>query len=260
MADKLYSKYFENLPDKSVLFKGQKLIVQIPFDWIDKEVTTINQTTVETLGFFEGYIFDDISKNDITEAVCKFTMKLPCNVVLTPSHIVESFMTLENVEKETIEKVKIYNLVFMQDDIFMVSTSLVQKLSISDKFIYLMLSGQLPHTIKYAEIPILWQKCADMNGSGDLSSNFNTFALIVMNLARDYDDPTVMFRHVYEKYYAKNVFSANMIHYWDIPKYTSAFSCLTATDAKYGLTVNMERESRKGANANTKSPIEEVIK
>ena len=260
MAEKLFSKYFENLPNKSVLFKGQKLIVQIPFDWVDQGVTSINQTTVETLGFFEGYIFDDIDNNDIAQAVNKFTMKLPCNVVLTPSHIVESFMTIENVETETLEKVKVYNLIFMQDDVFMVSTSLVQKLNISDKFIYLMLSGQLPHTIKYAEIPILWQKCADMNGSGDLNSNFNTFALIVMNLARDFDDPTIMFRYIYDKYYAKGVYTANMIHYWNIPKYTSGFTSITATDAKYGLTVTMERTARKGANANVKSPIEEVIK
>ena len=141
----------------------------------------------------------------------------------------------------------------------MASTSLVKDLDISDKFIYLLLVGQLPSTIKYEEIPNLWQQCADMNGSGNLKSNFNTFALIVMNLARDYDDPSVEFRKVYEKYYAKGIYNAKMIHYWAIPKYTSGFTSLTATDTKYGLTVTMERTNGEHKK-NIPSPIEEVIK
>ena len=255
----IYNKYFETMPDKSVVFKGQKLIIQIPKDWIDKNITQIEQTTISTFGFFEGYIFDDMNQTEIENADHKFTMKLPCNVILKPSHITESSKIEEKLETDTLEKVKIYNLVFLQDDIFMASTSLVKDLDISDKFIYLLLVGQLPSTIKYEEIPNLWQQCADMNGSGNLKSNFNTFALIVMNLARDYDDPSIEFRKVYEKYYAKGIYNAKMIHYWAIPKYTSGFTSLTATDTKYGLTVTMERTNGEHKK-NIPSPIEEVIK
>lgn len=260
MANAIYDKYFSVLPNKNVLFKGQKLVVQIPLRWIEQDITNITQTTVETFGLFEAYIFDDMNNSDISKADHIFTMKLPCNIIMKPSHITESFKTEMNVETDTLEKVKVYNLVFLQDDIFMVSTSLVQDLNISDKFIYLLITGQLPKTIKYEELPVLWQKCAAMNGSGDLSSNFNTFALIVMNLARDYDDPTIQFRHVFEKYYAKGIFNANMIHYWAIPKYTSGFASLTATDSKYGLTVSMEREAKKGSKQDVANPIEEAIK
>jgi hypothetical protein len=258
MAD-IYDKYFEIMPNKNVLFKGQKMIIQIPMDWIDEGITNITQTTVETLGLFEGYIFDDINNSDITQCDHKFAMKLPCNIIMKPSHITESSKIVENVEKEIMEKVKIFNLVFLQDDVFMVSDSLVQDLNISDKFIYLLLTGQLPETIKYDELPSIWQQCSDMNGSGDLSSNYNTFALIVMNLARDYENPMIQFRHVFEKYYAKGVYNAKMVHYWNIPKFTSGFASLTATDSKYGLTVSMEREATKPGTS-VPSPIEEAIK
>src|SRR5574344_1856205 len=60
----LFKKYFEVLQNKSVVFKGQKLIVQIPLDWLNENIASISQTTVETFGLFEGYIFDDADKND----------------------------------------------------------------------------------------------------------------------------------------------------------------------------------------------------
>ena len=255
----LFKKYFEVLPNKSVVFKGQKLIVQIPLDWLNENIASISQTTVETFGLFEGYIFDDADKSDITNADHKFTMKLPCNMIMKPSHILEGTKVVENVDTDTLENAKIFNLIFLQDDIFMVSTSIVQDSDVVDKFIYLLLTAQLPETIKYEEMPILWQNCAAMNGSGDLKSNFNTLALIVMNLARDYDDYSIEFRKVYEKYYAKGIYNPKMVHYWTIPKYTSTFTSLPATDAKYGLTVSMERQA-KNKNSNIPSPIEEAIK
>lgn len=257
----IYDKYFLTNQDKSVVFLGQKLIIQIPLEWLRQDVANINQTTVETLGFFKGYIFEDVEETDITKADHVFTMKLPCNMIMKPSHIVEDSIIEENVETDELEKVKVYNLIFTTNDIFMISTSLVQKLSISDKFIYLLLYGQLPNTIKYEEIPVLWQQCASMNGSGNLESNFNTFAIIVMNLARDYNDPTIYFRHVFEKYYEKGIYNAKMIHYWNIPKYSSGFSALIGTNAKYGLTVAMERDARtKGKGNSAPNPIEEAIK
>ena len=80
-----------------------------------------------------------------------------------------------------------------------------------------------------------------------------------MNLTRDPKDYTVLFRNVYEKYYAVGIKNGTMINYEHIPKYTSGFTSLTSWDPKYGITVAMEH-TRGENKKDIVSPIEEAIK
>ena len=54
----LYRKYFKRMPDDSIHFLGEKLIIQIPEGFVERGITKIIQTTVNTIGIFEGYISD----------------------------------------------------------------------------------------------------------------------------------------------------------------------------------------------------------
>ena len=255
----LYDKYFKEEADGSLIFNGERLIVRIPPYFYESGVTRVNQTIVETLGIFEGLIFDDSDEDDLTKFSHKFTMKLPANIIMKPSHINDSIQIVEEVENETLKKEKSIDLVFLKGDTFIVNVNIVQDLDVSDKYIDILLKAHMPKTITYEELAILWQKCAAINGSGDLESNLATFELICMNLTRDPKDYTVLFRNVYEKYYAAGIKNGTMINYEHIPKYTSGFTSLTSWDPKYGITVAMEH-TRGENKKDIVSPIEEAIK
>lgn len=262
MSDKfneLYDKYFVEEANNSLIFTGERLIIRIPPYFYESGVTTVNQTTVETMAIFEGLIFDDPDETDLTKYSHKFTMKLPANIIMKPSHINDAVQITEDVENETVKKENTIDLIFLRGDTFILNTNVVQDLDISDKFIDVLLKAHMPKTITYEELAIMWQKCASINGSGDLESNLATFELICMNLTRDPKDYTVLFRHVYEKYYANGIMNGTMINYVHVPKYTSGFTSLTSWDPKYGITVAMEH-TRGENKKDIVSPIEEAIK
>ena len=132
----LFDKYFKPQPDTSITFVGSKLVIQIPETFIEKGISSINRTTVTTIGIFDGYIFDDYSNDNISDADHKFTLKIPSNIFLTPSHIEKSTRIVEKVETETFEKENIYNLIFLEGDTFMLSSNVVQECSTVDNFMY----------------------------------------------------------------------------------------------------------------------------
>ena len=69
----LYDKYFKEEADGSLIFNGERLIVRIPPYFYESGVTRVNQTVVETMGIFEGLIFDDPDEDDLTKYSHKFT-------------------------------------------------------------------------------------------------------------------------------------------------------------------------------------------
>lgn len=255
----LYDKYFIENPDGALIFNGERLVIRIPPYFYESGVTKVNQTTVETMGIFEGLIFDDNDEEDLTKFSHKFTMKLPANIIMKPSHINDSVQIIEEVETETLKKENSIDLIFLKGDTFILNVNVVQDLDVSDKYIDILLKAHMPKTITYEELAILWQKCASINGSGDLESNLATFELICMNLTRDPKDYTVLFRQVYDKYYAMGIKNGTMINYEHIPKYTSGFTSLTSWDPKYGITVAMSHTHGENKK-DIVSPIEEAIK
>ena len=251
--------YLIEMKDKSVVFKGEKMAIELPEEFIERGITTINQTTVNTLGIFECYIFDDIEEYDISKAIHKFTVKLPSNIFLKPSHINKTSRIVENTENETFSKETFYELIFLKDDTFIVSTSIVQSYNTVDNFIYMLLNGQIPKTIRYDEIASLWADCAFLNGSGSLKSDFNTLAMIVSNIVRNPNNYSEPFRLSYDKYYAKNIFNGKMLRYLDIPRYISNFTAITGSDPRHSVTVALERMHGE-KEKDTKTPVEEIIK
>jgi hypothetical protein len=253
------NKYFVKTEDDALIFKGTKMIIQISEDSVEKNVTVINQTAVSTLGIFEAYIFDDIEENDISKAIHKFTLKLPTVIYLNPSHIDLTTKTVEDVATGTLSKENYYNFIFLYDDVFIESTNVVQSFNTVDHFIYMLLQGQLPKTVRYDEIASLWAECAAINGSGTLKSDYNMLAMIISNLVRDPNNLSSPFRLSYDKYYEKGIYNGKMIKYMDIPRYISNFTAITGSDPRYGVTVAMTRMYADNEK-DVKSPVEEIIK
>ena len=255
----LYNNYFKVESDKSVKFLGTKLIIQIPEEFIKRGITEINQTEINTLGIFEGYIFDNVDDDDISKPAHKFVLKFPAIINMIPSHIEKTSRQIEDVARDTLVKVNYYNFIFFKGDTYIKSTSVVQKFDTVDKFMYMLLNGQLPKSLRYDEVTSIWAKCAEINGSGSLKANFSILAMIVSNLIRDPKNYSNPFRLVYDSYYSRGVYNGKLIRYMDIPKYISNFTAITGADPRYGVTVAMDRvygENKK----DTLSPVEEIIK
>ena len=56
----LYKKYFREEENHSVTFLGEKLVILFPKEYVKKKIVEITNKTINILGIFEGYIFDDI--------------------------------------------------------------------------------------------------------------------------------------------------------------------------------------------------------
>lgn len=256
--EKLFEQYFKVNTDKSVVFIGEKMIIKITEEFIRLNIAEIVRQTINTLGILEGYIFDDMNETDISKCNHKFVIKIPSIIKLNPSHIEPSFVYEEDVESETLIKLKAYDMTFLKNDVFLDSTLIIQNIHTTDKFISMMLNGHIPKSIRYDELSTLYQNSAHMNGSGTLGADFNSLVISVMQLTRDPMDYSVPFRMVYDKYYAKGIYNGKMVRYMDIPKYISNFTSLTTADPKHGITVAMNRvhgEKQK----DQKSPVEDLI-
>lgn len=254
----ILNKYLKQLEDNSIIFTGNKLVIHIPEKFIENGITVINQTSLMTLGIFEAYIFDDVEEDDIAKAIHKFTLKLPSNIFMRPSHIDKVTKYVENIDTDTMEKENYFSFIFLNGDTFIVSTSVVQSTDTVDNFIYMLLNGQIPKSVNYDEIAKLWSDCAILNGSGNLKSDFNTLAMIISNVVRDPNNLSQPFRLVYDKYYEKGIMNGKMLRYMDIPRYISSFTAITGSDPRHGVTVAMERIHGENEK-DIKSPVEEMI-
>lgn len=258
LTKELFNKFFKITDTGEVIFTGNKLVIQIPEQFLNDGITEITQITVKTLGIFEGLIFDDTEEEDLTKFNHRFIAKLPAILFMKPSHINKTVQTSEDIETETLVKETYYNFVFLTGDTFIVSTSLVKDFKVVDSFIKMMLQGKIPKDIRYDEISALWSKCAFINGSGSMGSDFVTLSTIVSNLVRDPQDFSKPFRLKAEEYYKKGIYNGKMIRYMDIPRYISNFTAVTGSDPRHSITVAMERIYGEG-QADTLSPVEENI-
>lgn len=255
----LYNKYFKVNENKSVTFMGEKLIIKITEDFLKLGIAEIIQRKILTLGIIEGYIFDNVEESDVSQCDHKFVMKIPCDILLSPSHIEPSYVYVEDIETETLKKEKAIDLVFLKGDNLLESTLIMKNIHTTDAFISMMLNGHIPNIITYEEVPLLYYNCAMMNGTGNMNSDFNALTLSTMQLTRDPKDYSVPFRLVYDEYYKKGIYNGKMIRYMDVPKYISNFTSFTTADPKHGITVAMERIYGEHQKDN-KSPVEELIK
>lgn len=253
---KIFDKYFKKNDNKSITFLGTKLIVIIPDKYFNK-IASITNTTVTTLGIFEGYIFDDIDEEDFSKATNKFVMKLPSEVILTPSNIDTFSIEKEDIIEETLKKENMTKLIFFQGDQFILSTSLVQNYNVIMSFLNMLFNGYMPSSLSYEDILLVWDNCNRFNGGGSLKVNITTLGSIIANIVRCPDDLSTQFRMRYERFREQGVKNGTLVRLYDLPKYTDSYSAITSADPKHGITVAIERKNEGIPEITT--PIEKAI-
>lgn len=256
-SNSLYTKYFEQVGD-SIYFKGEKLIITFPEEFIKKKVAIIVNKNVAVLGIYKGYIFDDIDEENLNNATHEYTLKSPSQYIITPSLIEEYTTSVMDTTNETMKRVKMIKLTFFQDDKYIDDVNTVVSTDVLESFMNMLLGGQIPETITYAELPKIWNECNRRNGGGNLTMNFNSLCSIVAGITRCPDDYSVPFRLKYKHYLSKGIEQGKMLRLYDVPKFTSNFSALTSADPKHGITVAMNRKTESKKDIIT--PVEEAIK
>lgn len=253
-----YDKYFKKEADNSVTFLGNKLIVLIPTEYIDKNIATIINKNFQLLAIFEGFIYDNADKDIDDPYDNRFTLKCPALLTLTPpSFEMYSKIIEDNISGE-MYKEKFYKLVFYYGDTFIQNTVAVQSIEVYKKYADMFFSGHLPSLLTYEDTLITWDECNRENGGKDLDVDFAMLAIIVASLTRCPDDYTTQFRLRYEEFYKKGIHSGKIVRMNDIPKYSSDFAALTGADAKHGITIAMKNR-RVDKRPETITPVEEVI-
>lgn len=256
-SDTLFDKYFTITKDGPVIFNGSKLVIVFPEKYL-KKIATITNTTITTLGVYEGYIFDDMEEEDLEKASHKFISKIACEVTLTPSHIDTYNSIYEDPVSETMVKELFYKLVFLQGDVYMANTIATQSLTVMKSYLELLFGGSIPKSLSYDDIVKVWDRCNRSNGGGSLKVNISVLSSIVANLVRCPDDLSTQFRFKYDQYYKKGIKNGKLVRLFDAPKYTDSYSALTGADPKHGITVAISN-TRMTGKEDEPIPIELAI-
>lgn len=254
-SNSLFNKYFKLEKDNSITFLGEKLKIIIPEKYVEKDIAHINNNFVESIGIFEGYIFDDMSKEDINEADHSFVLKAPDMLYLDPAHVERIAMTVNDPINDVMKREFVYELTFLQGDTYIKDVNSVQDLGTADAMLGMVMNAQMPKSITYEDYLTIWDKCNRRNKAKDLNVTYNILAMIVSELIRTPDDMTKPFRLNFEKYYSKGIMNGKPIRAFDVPRFTNNFSSLTGADTKHGITVAME-QSRVEKRKDTPTPIE----
>ncbi len=262
MADKLdsemYKKYFREENDHSITFLGTKMVVVFPKEYVKQNIATILNKSINILGIFDGYIFDDINNDDINKADHIFSLKCPASITLNPPSIDEFRNIIEDPISGEMFKETFYKLTFYYGDTFIENTVAVQSLNILKKFVDMIFGGHIPSSLSYEDVLNTWDACNRSNGGGDLKADYAMLALTIASLTRCPDDYTTQFRLKVDQYYNKGIMNGKIVRMNDIPKYSSDFAALTGADAKRGITIAMKNK-RVDKRETTITPIEEVI-
>lgn len=259
LSKELYKKYFREEENHSITFLGNKLVVLFPKVYIKKKIAEITNKTINILGIFEGYIFDDIDEEDLNKADHKFGLKCPAFITLNPPTMEEMKTTIEDPISGEMYRETYYKLTFYFGETFIQNTIAVQSINVLKKFTDMLFGGHIPSVLTYEDILSSWDLCNRSNGGGDLRADYAMLAIIIASLTRCPDDYTTQFRLKYKKYYEKGIRNGKIVRMNDIPKYSSDFAALTGADAKHGITIAMKNR-RVDKKETAITPIEEVIK
>lgn len=254
----LYNKCFREESNHSVTFLGEKLIVLIPKEYIQRNIATIINKDISLLGIFEGYIYDNVDKDIDDPCTHHFVLKCPAMLTLTPPTFVEYSTVIEDSISGEMYKENYYKLSFYYGDTFIQNTVAVQSIEVYKKYADMLFTGHLPSLLTYEDVLNCWDICNRANGGKDLSVDYIMQAVIIASLTRCPDDLTTQFRLKYDTYYKKGIYNGKVVRMNDIPKYSSDFAALTGADAKHGITIAMKNR-RVDKKPETITPVEEVI-
>lgn len=232
-------EYMKRVKD-TIYFKGKgELIYYVPEKYFDTKNAIVEGEYVELMGIFNYDVFNASGKARGVK-LFKYPMMFRCK----PSSITKDEMILKGTK--TLTKYRLLH--FLDGSELICSTRIKKSISNSEKFIDLLIRGNLPENLPYDEIYKLIPENANMNGF-KYPLNNQMYGIIVSELCRDPKDLSRPFRVTK---------STNMTDYksmpiLQIPKYVSPYTSITSENADEAIANAIINKSK------TDSPLEKVM-
>lgn len=233
------SYYYEK--DNKVIFNDTgELIYYIPEKYFNLRVALSIGEVIQSIGIFSYGLFD---KNGKKIKISRF--KCPTMISCKPSSISkESSLHLIGTKEP-----EAYRLLhFTKGDELLCSTELPKSVENVEKFLNLLVRGNLPQTIPYDELYDYIIENAELNGFNYKVSG-NIIGILISELYRDSNDLTKEFRLSD----MKNMNDYTAIPITKVPKYTSPYAAITSENADEAIAAAL---INKGSS---ETPLEKVV-
>lgn len=232
--------YFYEKDSKVIFNDTGELIYYIPEKYFSLNVASSIGEVIQSIGIFSYGLFD---KNGKKIKISRF--KCPTMISCKPSSISkESSLHLIGTKEP-----EAYRLLhFHKGDELLCSTELPKSIENVEKFLNLLVRGNLPQTIPYDELYSYIIENAELNGFNYKVSG-NIIGILISELYRDSNDLTKEFRLSD----MKNMNDYTAIAITKIPKYTSPYAAITSENADEAIVAAMVN---KGVS---ETPLEKVV-
>lgn len=235
--------------DDKCLVDVEYLEAYIPDKLFKKGLNEVLGDKVNLLGIFNFKVAGkdlDVSKSKI------YTFKFPTMMMSKPVSIEDKEMEL--IKGTGIQKYKV--LKYYNGDQMMTSLQVVTSIDNVEKFVNLLIDGNLPNTLKYSDVHELFLKNISINKQ-DLGITALVISVVISEIYRYKNDMSLPFRKVIGKGKAGEMdyISANAR---TVCANNSTFSALTFEDPNTMLvtSINKFRYNRK----ENYSPVEKIIR
>lgn len=232
--------YFYEKDSKVIFNDTGELIYYIPEKYFSLNVASSIGEVIQSIGIFSYGLFD---KNGKKIKISRF--KCPTMISCKPSSISkESSLHLIGTKEP-----EAYRLLhFHKGDELLCSTELPKSIENVEKFLNLLVRGNLPQTIPYDELYSYIIENAELNGFNYKVSG-NIIGILISELYRDSNDLTKEFRLSD----MKNMNDYTAIAITKVPKYTSPYAAITSENADEAIAAAMVN---KGVS---ETPLEKVV-
>jgi len=232
--------YFYEKDSKVIFNDTGELIYYIPEKYFSLNVASSIGEVIQSIGIFSYGLFD---KNGKKIKISRF--KCPTMISCKPSSISkESSLHLIGTKEP-----EAYRLLhFHKGDELLCSTELPKSIENVEKFLNLLVRGNLPQTIPYDELYSYIIENAELNGFNYKVSG-NIIGILISELYRDSNDLTKEFRLSD----MKNMNDYTAIAITKVPKYTSSYAAITSENADEAIAAAMVN---KGVS---ETPLEKVV-
>lgn len=232
--------YFYEKDSKVIFNDTGELIYYIPEKYFSLNVASSIGEVIQSIGIFSYGLFD---KNGKKIKISRF--KCPTTISCKPSSISkESSLHLIGTKEP-----EAYRLLhFHKGDELLCSTELPKSIENVEKFLNLLVRGNLPQTIPYDELYSYIIENAELNGFNYKVSG-NIIGILISELYRDSNDLTKEFRLSD----MKNMNDYTAIAITKVPKYTSPYAAITSENADEAIAAAMVN---KGVS---ETPLEKVV-
>jgi len=240
---------FKETVDNMVIFVGEHMEVLIPYESVERGVTTIHGSEVEAFGIFKLLFWkaDPTLPNTPPDHTTRFIN--PVFVRLIP----------HSIEKRTISGDPMLVLTFLKNNIFIKSKVIAQSLPTVKQVIRLVFESFLPKFVKYEEFVDIFVNCGKMNGV-NFGVNNKMVEMIIAELARSTEEPMKPLRKVINEKGLSRISSNDyyMSKLSDLPHLKSTFTSISFQNIDYSIAASAKRHRYN--EKVEESPVEKILK